>query len=135
MSVRVSVQQLQDELPELLEEAVQSGQECIIQRDGKDYAVMVSARHWQRRTKRDDLATPEAASDEEEARSREVGQRLAMLGPEYRLSPEEQERMEDLLARRESTALSTAEHLELETLIARCDEIMLRRARALNRVL
>jgi antitoxin (DNA-binding transcriptional repressor) of toxin-antitoxin stability system len=135
MSVRVSVQQLQDELPELLEEAVQSGQECIIQRDGKDYAVIVSARHWQQRTERDALTAPEAAADEEEARTREVGQRLDMLGPEYRLSPEEQERMEDLLARRESTALSAAEQLELETLVARCDEIMLRRARALPRVL
>ena len=49
MSVRVTVHQLQEQLPELLERTVQSGQECIVQRDGEDYAVIVSARKWQRR--------------------------------------------------------------------------------------
>ena len=135
MSVRVTVHQLQEQLPELLERTVQSGQECIVQRDGEDYAVIVSARKWQRRRGRHDLAFPSVTADEEEARSREVGQRLDSLGPEYRLSSENQERLEGLLARRETTSLTPVEQLELEALIARSDEIMLRRAEALHRVL
>jgi antitoxin (DNA-binding transcriptional repressor) of toxin-antitoxin stability system len=135
MSVRVTVHQLRDQLPELLERAVQSGQECIIQRDGEDYAVIVSAGQWLQRKERDERAAPTATTaDEEEARSREVGQRLDTLGPEYRLPPERQARIEELLARRETTSLTPAERLELEALVAQCDEIMLRRAQALPRV-
>jgi hypothetical protein len=74
-------------------------------------------------------------ADEEEARSREVGQRLDSLGPQYRLSSENQARLEELLAGRETTSLTPAEQLELEALIARSDQIMLRRAEALPRVL
>jgi hypothetical protein len=43
--------------------------------------------------------------------------------------------MEELLARRDMTSLTPDEHRELDALIARSDEIMLRRARALPRVL
>ncbi|MBI3248182.1 MAG: type II toxin-antitoxin system Phd/YefM family antitoxin [Deltaproteobacteria bacterium] len=44
--MKVTVHQLQEQLPPLLEHTVQSGEECIVQRQGKDYAVLVSARAW-----------------------------------------------------------------------------------------
>jgi prevent-host-death family protein len=135
MSVRVTVHQLRDQLPELLERAVQSGQECIVQRDGEDYAVIVSADQWlQRKARENRAASADRAADEEEARVREVGQRLDALGPEYRLPVERQMRMEELFARREKGSLTAAEQLEIEALVAQCDEIMLRRAQALSRV-
>jgi antitoxin (DNA-binding transcriptional repressor) of toxin-antitoxin stability system len=135
MSVRVTVQQLQERLPELLDRAVQSGEEYIVQRDGQDYAVIMSVHEWGRRTTGETPAVGDAgAADAEESRSRQIGARLDALGPEYRLSPEKQERMEALLAQAETTPLSPAERRELEALVEECDAIMLRRAQALPRI-
>jgi antitoxin (DNA-binding transcriptional repressor) of toxin-antitoxin stability system len=136
MSVRVTVHQLQEQLPQLLDLTVGSGQECIIERDGEEYAIIVSAGEWRRRSGENGVMAPAPAiADEEEARSEELGRRLDTLGPEYRLSLEEQGRMEELLARKETTPLTPAERYELEALVERCDEIMLRRAQALRQVL
>jgi prevent-host-death family protein len=44
MSVKVSLHQLQKRLLELLDEVDKTGQEYVVQRDGKDCAVIVSAR-------------------------------------------------------------------------------------------
>src|SRR5947207_14250727 len=99
MSVRVTVQQLQEQLPELLDRAVQSGEEYIVERDGHDYAVIIGAREWGRRRTGEAPSPPTpAVADAEEGRSRQIGSRLDALGPEYRLPPERQERMEALLA-------------------------------------
>ena len=46
----MTVRQLQEQLPELLDRAVEDGEECVVQRNGKDYAVIVSAREWRRRS-------------------------------------------------------------------------------------
>jgi len=71
--MKVTVHQLQEQLPALLEHTAQSGDECIVQHHGKDYAVLVSARAWRRRT---------------------LGRQLDALGPTYRLAEEKQERVE-----------------------------------------
>jgi len=135
MSVRVTVQQLQQRLPELLDQAVQSGEAYIVERDGHDYAVIISAREWGRQRAGDAPAPPAVAvADAEESRSRQIGARLDALGLEYRLSPEKQERMESLLAQAETAPLSAAERHELEALVEECDAIMLRRAQALSRI-
>ena len=109
--MKVTVHQLQEQLPALLEHTVQSGEECIVQRQGKDYAVLVSARAWRQRT---------------------LGRQLDALGPAYRLAEEKQERVEALLAKRQEHRLTIAEHRELTDLLQECDEIMLRRAAALD---
>jgi len=74
------------------------------------------------------------AVDEEEAHSREVGRRLDALGLEYRLSPEKQARMEELLSKRDAASLTPAQERKLQALVTECDAIMLRRAQALHRV-
>jgi len=109
--MKVTVHQLQERLPTLLEHTVQSGEECIVQRDGKAYAVLVSARAWRQRT---------------------LGKRLDALGFSYRLNKEKQERVEALLAKRQAQRLTSAERRELTRLLAECDDIMLRRAEALD---
>jgi len=109
--MKVSVHQLQEQLPALLEQTVQSGEECIVQRQGKDYAVLVSARAW---------------------RQRVLGRRLDGLGPKYRLAPEQQARMEALLAKRQKRRLTNTERRELTDLLQESEDIMLRRAEALD---
>jgi prevent-host-death family protein len=133
MSVKVSVHQLREQLPELLDRAVESGEECIIQRDGQDYAVLVSAREWQRRAHDLDHGQPPSARiAAQERRRREVGRALDALGPEYRLSPEKQARAEELLERKER--LTPDERGELEELLRESDAVILRRAEALKRI-
>jgi antitoxin (DNA-binding transcriptional repressor) of toxin-antitoxin stability system len=109
--MKVSVHQLKEQLPALLEQAVQSGEECIVQRQGKDYAVLVSARAWRQRT---------------------LGKRLDALGPQYRFTSEQQARIETLVTKRQERRLTKAEQRELIALLQESDEIMLRRAEALD---
>jgi antitoxin (DNA-binding transcriptional repressor) of toxin-antitoxin stability system len=136
MSVRVPFHQLQEQLQELLDRTVQSGEECVIQRDGEDYAVIVSAREWQRHGRTGEAAPSTATrGDAADDRVRAIGRQLDALGPEYRLAGEKQERLEELLDKESSTPLAPAERAELEALAAECDEIMLRRAQALPRIL
>ena len=109
--MKVTVPQLQEQLPTLLEQTVQSGEECIVQRQGKDYAVLVSTRVWRQRT---------------------LGRRLDALGSHYRLVKEKQERVKILLAKQQEHHLTKAERRELTALLQECDAIMLRRAEALD---
>lgn len=113
MSVKVSVRQFQERLPELLDQVVSTGEEYVVQRNGKDCAVLVSARQWRRRT---------------------VAERLDSLGPEYRLSHEKQARTEVLLAKNKQRTLSHAERRELKALLQEWDAVVLRRAEALDRI-
>ncbi len=113
MSIRVNVSQLREQLPELLDRAVQDDEVCLIERNGEPYAVLISAREWKRRT---------------------IGQRLDALGPQYRLTKEQQRRMEELLARSNEGRLTRAERRELNALLRTSEEVMLRRAEAMERV-
>lgn len=113
MSIRVNVSQLREQLPELLDRAVQDDEVCLIERNGEPYAVIVSAREWRRQT---------------------IGKRLDALGPQYRLSKEQQRRIEELLARGEEGRLTRTERRELNALLRTSEEVMLRRAEAMDRV-
>jgi prevent-host-death family protein len=102
MSVRITVHQLQEQLPELLSRAVESGEAYIIERDGEEYAVLVSAREWRQRNPESDRndSPPDGAQDEDdqERHLRGIAAKLDALGPEYHLSPEKQARAEALLS-------------------------------------
>ena len=50
MSVRVSLRKLEQQLPALLERVAKDGEECVVQRNGKDYAVIIGVQQWRRRT-------------------------------------------------------------------------------------
>lgn len=76
------------------------------------------------------LPLGDAGSSEERRRRQEIGRRLDALGPEYRVSPGQQGRAEELLERQES--LTAAERAELQSLMREFDEIMLRRAEAVD---
>ena len=114
MSVKVSVLDLQGQASELVDAVVKTGEEVVVQRDGKDCVVLVSVQQW---------------------RQRKVGQRLDAQGPAYRLSKPKQARAEHLLAQQKQRVLTAAERRELKALLRECDSIMLRRAAALDRPL
>jgi prevent-host-death family protein len=134
MSVRVTLDQLQERLTELLDRAVASGEECVVQRDGEEYAVIISAREWRQRQSQGEPANPVLTPWQRE-RFGEIGRRLDALGPEYRLSHEKQERVKALLEQAKGSPLTGAEHDELNALLEESDQIMLRRAEALDRIL
>jgi len=114
MTKKISLHELQTQLLELLDHVVETGDEYVIQRDGKDSAVIVSARQWRRRR---------------------VGQRLDRLGPAYRLDRAKHARTEELLAAKQQRPLSAAERRELKAVLQESEAILLRRAAALDRLL
>jgi len=111
MTVKVSLHQAQHRLPELLDRVVTAGEEYVVQRNGKDCAVLVSARQWRQRT---------------------LGAQLDALGPQYRLPAKKQKRAEQLLAAKQQRSLTAAEGRELKSLLRESVVIMLRRASALE---
>ena len=106
-----SVRQLQDRLSEVLDRVAESGEEFVVERNGKACAVIVNARQWRRR---------------------EAGRRLDALGPAYRLSGPKQARSEELLAANRQRRLSAAERRELKGLLQESDAILVRRAEVLE---
>lgn len=113
MSLKVSINQLQNRLPELLDRAVESNDVCLIERNGQPYAVLVSINEWRRQT---------------------VGKRLDALGGSYRLALPDQQRAEELLAKQQTSRLTRAEQRELKALLQASEAVMLRRAEALERL-
>lgn len=113
MSLKVSVNQLQNRLPELLDRAVESNDVCLIERNGQPYAVLVSIGEWRRQT---------------------IGKKLDALGTAYQLQASDQLRTEELLARQQSVSLTRAQQRELKKLLRTAEEIMLRRAEALKQL-
>lgn len=83
MSVKVSLQQAQNDQSQLLEKVAATGEEFVVQRDGKDCAVIISAKQWRRRR---------------------AAQRLDGLSVGQRLSGTQQARAETLLAAKKSDA-------------------------------
>src|SRR5947209_20563155 len=112
MSVRVSLQELEQQLPTLLHMVAKDGKECVVQRNGEDYAVIISVQQWRRRT---------------------VGRHLDALGPSLRLDDAKQARTEQLLATKKSRLLTAAERRELRALLRECDAVLRRRTAALDR--
>ena len=111
MSVRATVRQFRERLNEYLTQTVEGGEPCVLQRNGKNYAVVVSHEEWE---------------------LNELGRRLDALGPEYRVSPESQHRAEELLDEQSRRRLTKDERRELDRLLKVADRVMLRRAKAME---
>jgi len=114
ITMRVSVKELRDRLPDLLDDAVTSGQTCVVRQNGRDFAVIVGVNEWRRRT---------------------AVKQLHELGPRFKLSRETQARAEELLAKQKANGLTRVQRRELDALLQEADEVMLRRATAMGRVL
>lgn len=95
----------------MLDRAVESDDPVVVQRQGKDDVVIVSARQWRRMA---------------------VGKRLDTLGPDFRLPVPKQKRAEELLAISKQARLSPVQRRELDALLRESDDIVLRRASALD---
>ncbi len=133
MSVRVTLEQFREQFPELIGRAAESDEAYIIERDGEEFAVLVSAREWRRRTQNGDPpALALAGAPDLERRRQMVGDRLDGLGSEFRLASEKRARIMDLIRRK--ATLSALERHELEELVGEADELTLKRAEALDRL-
>lgn len=110
MSVRIAIKELQESLPDVVDRAAQGDEEFIIERNGRECAVLVSAQAWRRRT---------------------IGQRMDKRGKSFRVSSDRQARAEKLLSKGKEQ-LSTAEQNELDSILAEADDVMLRRSKALD---
>ncbi len=108
MSVTISINQLQKDLPEILNRALADDDVRLIERNGENIAVIVSLREWQRRT---------------------LNARLDALGPAYHFATGKQQRTEELLSQER---LTETEEKELAALLQEADNIILRRAQALD---
>jgi prevent-host-death family protein len=129
MSVKVTVRQLQEQLPELLDRAVERGEECIVQRNGKAVAVLVSLCEWQRI--KDD--THAAAVKEQERRVRAYQKQMKQLGADYWLPPEQQVRLKALVEKEDfGVQLTREEQTELRQLLKRHEQLMVKRAAAMQ---
>lgn len=108
--MRVTVRQLREHLPDILDRAVKDDQPCIIERGGETYAVIVSARQWRRHTigKQLDRAWARVS-----AGKRETGTSRRAAGREQ--------------------APSAHERRELNSLLRDSERVMLRRAEAMDR--
>ena len=113
MSVKVTVRQGQEQFAELMQHAVDTGEACVIQQDGRDYAVIVGVREWKRRS---------------------LGKSLDTLGPAYCLPKQQQQRTEELLVQKQQRRLTRIEQRELDSLLHESEEVLLRRTAALDRL-
>jgi antitoxin (DNA-binding transcriptional repressor) of toxin-antitoxin stability system len=114
MSVKVTLGQVQSDLPELLDQLAKTGEVFVVQRGGKDCAVIVSARQWRRRR---------------------IAQDLDELGTAPRLAKAHQKRAEQLLAAKANRSLTAAERRELKNLLRKSAEVLSQRVRALDDIL
>jgi prevent-host-death family protein len=111
MSLKVTIRQLQNNLPEILNRAVRNESVHIVEGNGQDVAVIISAREWRRLL---------------------IGRQLDALGADYRLSKDKQRRTEELLSKSKQTRLTRQEQQELNALLREADAILLRRATVLT---
>ena len=113
MSFRVTLRQIKERVEDYMVKAVEEGEPCVVRRNGKDYAVILSHAEWERWW---------------------LGRQLDALGEKYRVSPAQQERAEELCEEQGRRVLSPDERRELRQLLKEFDKIMLRRAKALERL-
>ena len=113
MRVRATVRQMKERFEDYLQKVVEDGTPCFVRDKGKDCAVLVSLRDWDRR---------------------EFGRQLDALGEEYRVSPKQQKRAEKLLAEQGRRELTAEERRELRQLGKEFDKVMLRRSKAMERL-
>ena len=111
MSVRATVRQFRERMEEYLAKAVEEDEPCVLQRNGKNYAVVMSHEEWE---------------------MIELGRHLDAFGPEYRVSPESQRRAEELLDQQGRRPLTKTERRELARILKESDQVLLRRAQALE---
>src|SRR5438067_6624989 len=98
MSVTIPFEELQKRLADLLNSAAEGDEEYIVERDGKEYVVIVGARRW-RSQPGGTAAPPSASAFDQRDELNAVARRLDQLGPEYQLAAGKQARAEELLAR------------------------------------
>lgn len=130
MSAILSVREAQAQLPDLVARVAKGSAPCTIRRRGRPVAILVSLAEWRRRTKDERHA---AAAKDQQRRLRAYQIKMNRLGPEYRLAPGEQAQLKELVEREDSgEPLTGGERRELRQLLRRQEELMVKRALAMQ---
>jgi prevent-host-death family protein len=134
MSTTLSVQEAQAQLPALVARAAQDAEPCFIESNGKAVAVLVGARRWQRRERSNGNA-PKASAKGQERHVRAYQKKMKQLGPNYWLPPDQQARLKELIEKEDlGTPLTPAERKELRQLLKRHEQLMVKRASAMQAI-
>jgi prevent-host-death family protein len=132
MSTTLSIGEAQTQLPELVARAAMDDEPYFIEQNGTAVAVLVSVREWQRRGYGDE-ARPITTAEEHERRIRAYQERTAQLGPEYWLPADEQARLKELVEKEElGASLTSAERKQLNRLLKRHEQLLVKRAAAMH---
>ena len=123
MSIIVSVSDAKSRLSELLDRAA-SGERVIIERHGKTPVALVPKRT--RKMDRKKFPSPVETS------SQRAGRLAKKLGNRYRLSPQQQRRLEALAKKNKQGTLTPEENKEMLELLAEYDRMTLLRAKAMG---
>ena len=131
MSTTLSIQEAQEQLPELVARAAQDAEPYYIARNGERVAVLVSLRTWQQR--KQDTSNTATAAKAQERHVRVYQKKLKQLGSDYWLSSEQQARLKELVQKDDcGESLSPTERKELRHLLKRHEQLMVKRAAAMQ---
>jgi PHD/YefM family antitoxin component YafN of YafNO toxin-antitoxin module len=128
MSRKVSVRRAQDRLTELLARAEQAGERFAVERNGQPLRAIVGVTDLERieRLARD------GNGESVEQQARKLAKKL---GRRYTLPPEKAKRLKELVEKEDNEErLTAAEKRELKQLLKEHEELMVKRAQALNEV-
>jgi len=128
MSITLSLREAQAQLPDLVERAVKHARPCFIRRHGRPVAVLVSLRDW----RRGHGGGPSGTASAQERRIRAYQRKMGQLGHEYWLPPDHQARLKHLVEKQGGGPLTGAERKELRLLLRRHEQLMVKRAAAMQ---
>ena len=131
MSTTLSIQEAQEQLPELVARAAKEAEPYYIARNDKIVAVLVSLRTWQRQ--KQDTSAAATAAKGQDRHVRAYQKKLKQLGSDYWLSTEQQARLKELVQKEDcGELLPPAERKELRHLLKRHEQLMVKRAAAMQ---
>jgi prevent-host-death family protein len=126
MRTIVATSEAKNQFSKLIQRVAENGEQFIVEHKGRPVAVIIGIEDFKRLGHLEKDAAPEDAQEEKV-------QRLARrLGSRYQLPKKKQQRLFELIDRQEKGALSAVERKALHRLLKECDELMLKRARALD---
>jgi len=124
----VAASEAKSQFSKLIQRAAENGDQFIVEQKGRPLAVIIGIDDFKRLGHLEKDAAPEDAQEEKV-------QRLARrLGSRYQLPKKKQQQLFELMDKQEKGALSAIERKALHRLLKECDELMLKRARALDEV-
>lgn len=133
MSRKVTIRKAQDHLSDLLARAEQSGERFVVERNGKPVGAIVSVADLKCVERLAGKANGRQAKPETvEQRARRLAK---ALGRRHTLPPDKSRRLRDLIEREDAEeSMTVSEKRELKHLLREHEQLVIKRAQALDEV-